>query len=318
NAGVSDAIGALLDDPAPLFPASSAGLLAGSGSWTCAANLPLDPGTATAGAALAGVGRLAVAPDGSRLYAVNPAGNTLLSYPRAGNGSLGTPLVVTHGSPLGEGKVTGMDLPTGLALAPDGSQVFVTGAASNSLAVFAVGAGGALSQTQVLASGSGGVVGMFGAADVVASADGRFVFVAAPTSHAIAVFRRDPATGVLAFVERVADGLGTVLPDSNVLRGVRRLRLGVDGSRLYALATQSQAVTSFAVHPQTGRLTYLGRVRHDDAGGAGLAGARDLSGSGDSVYALGSGAITLLTPDAQGLLAVSAVYDAIPELADPQ
>src|SRR5690606_13253933 len=209
NAGVSDAIGALLDDPAPLFPASSAGLLAGSGSWTCAANLPLDPGTATAGAALAGVGRLAVAPDGSRLYAVNPAGNTLLSYPRAGNGSLGTPLVVTHGSPLGEGKVTGMDLPTGLALAPDGSQVFVTGAASNSLAVFAVGAGGALSQTQVLASVSGGVVGMFGAADVVASADGRFVFVAAPTSHAIAVFRRDPATGVLAFVERVADGLGT-------------------------------------------------------------------------------------------------------------
>src|SRR5690606_15235473 len=115
---------------------------------------------------------------------------------------------------------------------------------------------------QRLASGSGGVAGLQGAADVIVSGDGRFVFAAGAGSHAIAVFSRNPQSGQLAFVERVADGLGTLVPDSNVIRGVRRLLLSADGSRLYAAATLSQAVSSFAVEAD-GRLRYLARLRQD-------------------------------------------------------
>ena len=41
NAGVSDALVALFDDPAPIYPVETAGLEVDSGSWTCSANAPL-------------------------------------------------------------------------------------------------------------------------------------------------------------------------------------------------------------------------------------------------------------------------------------
>ena len=318
NAGVSDALGALVADPAPLFPGVNAGLLPGSGAWTCAANMPLAAGTSTGNPLLAGVTALAVAPDGSRLYAVNPATDTLLSFPRSANGTLGAPATVVDGQSLAGQTVAGLAGASSVAVTPDGSQLLVTAADDDSLAVFSIGAGPSLAPAQVLTSGQGGVAGLLGAAQVVVSADGRRVFVASPDSDAIAVFSRDPASGALAFVERVRDGNGTVLPDSNVLQGVHALRLSVDGSHLYALAADSQAVTSFAVHPQTGRLTYLGRVRSDDPAGASLAGARGLAGSGESTYVLGAGAITLLHPGSDGALGVTTVYDAIPGLDEPR
>ena len=315
NAGLSDALAAQLVDPAPLFPAATAGLLAGSGQWTCAANPALAAGSLTAAPALAGVAQLAVSPSGTRLYAVNPQTNTLLAYTRATNGALSAPQAYVDGQVLGEATVQGLGGASSVAVTPDGRHVLVTGSTGHSLAVFEVEPGG-LAWQQALRSGQDGVAGLQGAAHVVVSADGAWVFVAGAASHAIGVFRRDTATGQLAFVERVADGLGTILPDSNVLRGVRRLHVTGDGRFLYALAAQSQAVSSFAVHPDTGRLSYLGRLRQGDAGVVGLTGARDLAAApgGGSVYVLGDSVLNLFTPDGEGRLTVATRYDAIPQL----
>lgn len=315
NAGVSDALGALLSDPAPIWPDAAAGLAAGSGAFECTANAPLLAGAVTAAPALAGVSRLAALPDGSRLFALVPGADTLLSMPRATDGSLGAAVAYIQGQSVGGETVDGLDTVSGAATTPDGRHLLVTASGSNALTVFAIQPGGELLPVQQLRSGEDGVSGLLGAADVVVSADGRRVFVASAASHAITVFSRDPDNGALAFVERVADGFGTVLPDSNVLRGASRLHLSDDGSHLFALATLSRAITSFSVHPESARLTYLGRVRVDDAGGAGLAGARDLAGSGSSLYALGAGAVTLLVPEPGGRAVTTAVYDALPGLS---
>lgn len=307
NAGVSDALNARLQDPLPLFPAVTAGLVSGEGEWSCSANAPitsLGDYTSADFAALAGVGPSLRSADGARLYAVNPGSGALLVFPLDAQGRPGTPEQFVDGTVLGEATVQGLAGASNLALSADDRHVYVSAASANSLLVFAYDASSDSHRfVQRLVSGSGGVAGLQGAADVELSPDGRFVYVAAASSHAIAVFSRDADSGALSFVERIADGLGTFVPDSNVIRGVRRLQMAADGGRLYAVALQSQAVSSFEVGSD-GRLRYLRRLRQDAAGAAGLAGARAIvAAPGETeLYVLGSQALSLLRPQADGSL----------------
>lgn len=318
NAGVSDALMAHVADLAPIFPTVPAGFRAGSAAWTCAANAPLAftrTTTATADAALAGVTAMALSPNGDRMYAVNPTSGALLVLPRAADGSLSTAAVIQNGTVLGETTADGLTGASNLALTPDGRHLLVTAATSNSLLVFSRESDGSLRFRQKLTSGSGGVAGLLGAADVVVSLDGQRVFVASSASHAIAVFTRDAASGQLSFVERVADGLGTIVPDSNVIRGVRRLHLTADGRHLYSVATLSSALARFDVNGATGRLTYRGAQRSSGAGLAAMAGARDLVATpGDThLYALGSSGVVGFVRAQDG--SVAALPDAVSTIA---
>ena len=320
NAGVSDALQARLFDPLPIFPAANAGLVAGEGSWTCSANLPvqdllrLTPADATA---IAGIGASQRSADGRRLYAVNASLGALLVFPLNAQGLPGTPEVIADGATLGSTTVAGLAGASMVALSPDDRHIYVTGSSANSLVMLRYDpSSGAHSFGQRLQSGVNGVAGLQGAADVHLGVGGRFVFVASSSSHAIVVFSRSAESGELAFVERVADGLGTIVPDSNVIRGVRRLALSADGSRLYAAASLSQAVSSFDIGGD-GRLQFRGRLRQDQPGMAALAGARALvltPGDGQ-LYVLGSQAISRLSPQADGRLVAQAVVSSIPELA---
>lgn len=320
NAGVSDALEARLFDPLPIFPAVNAGLVAGEGSWSCSANLPvqdllrLTPADSTA---IAGIGASRRSADGQRLYAVNPSLGALLVFPLDAQGLPGTPEVIVDGATLGSTTVAGLAGASMVTLSPDDRHIYVTGSSANSLVLLRYDADtGSHSFGQRLQSGVNGVAGLQGAADVHLGVDGRFVFVASASSHAIAVFSRSAESGELAFVERVADGLGTIVPDSNVIRGVRRLALSADGGRLYAAASLSQAVSSFDIGGD-GRLQFRGRLRQDQPGMAALAGARALAltpGDGQ-LYVLGSQAISRLSPQADGSLVAQSVVSAIPELA---
>ncbi|HWT16861.1 MAG TPA: beta-propeller fold lactonase family protein [Patescibacteria group bacterium] len=323
NAGVSDALLARVGDLVPEFPTATAGIRSGSANWSCSANAPLEftrTATVTTDAALAGVTAMALSPGGTRLYAVNPATSALLVLPRAADGSLSAAQVIQNGSVLGETTVDGLAGASGVALTPDGRHLLVTAATANSLLVFSRETDGSLRFRQKLTSGSGGVVGLLGATDVVVSLDGKRVFVASSVSHAIAVFTRDAVTGQLAFVERVADGIGTILPDSNVIRGVRRLHLTADGAHLYAVSTLSSALSRFDVNGATGRLTYRGALRSSGAGLSALAGARDVVATpGDThLYALGSSGVVgfaragdgSLSPVAGGASTIAGTVDA--------
>lgn len=313
NAGVSDALEARVLDVLPRFPETQAGLRVGEGEWTCAANPPLVERSrleVADSASLAGIGPAVRSGDGARLYAVNPSLNALLVFPLDASGAPGTPEVLIDGSVLPGGTVAGLAGASRVALSPDDRHVYVSAAGANGVLVLGydpVGNGHRFIQR--ISSGSNGVAGLLGAADVVVSGDGRRVFVAGAGSHAIAVFRRDADTGSLSFVERVADGLGTIVPDSNVIRGVRRLVLSEDGSRLYAAATLSQAVTRFDVGSD-GRLSYRGRKRADEPGFGRLAGARALllGPGGDQLYVLGSQGLGILRPLAGGSFSLQAEF----------
>lgn len=320
NGGVSAAIGARLLDAAPTYPAATAGLVADTSAWSCAVAPPLSPEQAldaSAHPALQGVGRLALSPDGRRVYAANAARDALLVIERALDGSLGAVQEIVNGSALGTTTVSGLDGPSAVAVRADGREVYVTGADANSLVVFAFDPdAGTHAWQQTLVSGSNGVLGMQGPRDVVVRGD--TVYVAAATSDSIVMFRRSAATGQFAFVERVRDGFGTITPDTEVIRGVRRLVLSADGSSLYSLATLSQSVASFAITPDTGTLRYLGVLRAGTV--PALLGARDLlSTPGDRhLYALGNAAIVRLDRQADTRLAVGATTTGATALNQPR
>lgn len=328
NAGVSDALAANVTDLPPVFPDIDPGVWAGDVEWTCAANLPLDT-LAGYGVGdfpeLAGVGAMALSPDGARLYAVNPGLNALLVFPRAIDGSLAAPAVIANGSMLGATAVSGLMGASFVAVTPDGRHVLVTGAASNSLVVFSYDAStGNHGFVQRLTSGQNGVNGLQQATSIAMSRDGGAIYVAsrgvAPVPPAIAVFRRNPDTGLLAYVERVADGLGTILPDSNVLFGIRRLHVTEDGRHLYAVADASDAVSAFSVNTQSGTLTYLGALKRGASGLPVLDGARALLATpGDQqIYVLGDNGIGLFERQGDGRLQHLQTWDAIPDMQQPR
>lgn len=305
NHGVSDALGAQLIDDVPLFPAVTAGLADGTDAWSCSANAPLAPGGTLATAvepAIADLSALVPTPDGQRWFGVSRSGSALVQVELDGSGQIQGVTRWLDGDSMGASTISGLAGASHLAVSPDGGQLYVSAAGSDSLLVFRIEPTG-LSFLEKFTSGQDGVAGLRGAAYVAVSADGRFVYVAAvPTTvsaSAIALFQRDPQTGQLQFVERIQDGLGTFGVDSNVIRGVKRLHLTADGRQLYAISTISQTLARFDVDPASGKLTYRSVLRGATGNGgtvlAELAGVRDLIATpGDTqLYVLADQGIAL-------------------------
>jgi 6-phosphogluconolactonase (cycloisomerase 2 family) len=109
--------------------------------------------------------------------------------------------------------------------------------------------------------------GLNAAKAITLSPDGRFAYVAAIDSDAIAAFRRDVQTGALSQLpgrdaciqdEREAAERGAECPTTGKgLHGVRWLRLSPDGRNLYAASGASEAVAAFSVDRYTGALRQL-------------------------------------------------------------
>jgi uncharacterized repeat protein (TIGR01451 family) len=306
NIGPSDALAATFSDLAPIFPMPNAGLLSGSATWSCSANPPLEPGTVLGigdVAELAGAVSLNFSSDGLRAYAANPELDTLLLFavdPVSGALALSETLV--EGQALGSGPddvIEGLVGASDVIASASGDTLYAVAGASNSLVVIGRDEDGQWAFQQRFESGVDGVSGLLGPVDLVLTRDQRYVYVAAAAGDAITVFSRDEETGLLTFVERVRDGFGTITPDSNVIRGVRRLHASFDGAHLYTVAPGSNAVATFAIDPDTGSLGYLGALRSGDPGLSGLAGAYDLvAGPGDEqLYVLGRDSSAIVTLD---------------------
>lgn len=202
---------------------------------------------------------------------------TLLGTALASLGGL-TQLAGTDGctslTGTGGGCATGraIDNANSVALSPDGEFAYVTGGVSDSIAVFdRAPATGALTQLPgtdgcISETGTGGVCAdgraLDGATTVKVSPDGKTVYVSSLISDAIAIFDRNPTTGVLT---QLADpngcisetGTGGVCVDGKRLDGARMVALSPDGEYLYATAIVSNAVTIFDRDPATGSLVQL-------------------------------------------------------------
>ena len=171
-------------------------------------------------------------------------------------------------------------------------------AAAQGLAVFPPSCTGvAIAFVEDEVDGQEGVDGLDFPTGTAVSPDGKHVYVAGEFDDSIAIFTRDAATGALAFVGRVVDGVGGV----SGLSLVFTVTVSPDGKHVYSVSIDG-AVAVFARNPTSGGLAFV-EVEIDGQNGVdGLAFGRDVvvSPDGAHVYAAGLGddAVAIFSRDA--------------------
>ncbi len=147
----------------------------------------------------------------------------------------------------GVGGVDGIDNAWAIDITLDGEDVYVVGFLDDSLSVFNRDAAtGELTFVQQLTDGFDGVDGLGVAWSVVITPDGRHVFAAGFLDDALAVFRRDPATGELSFLGSLFDGEDGV----DGLDGIAGLAVSPDGANVYAASSSEHALAVFLLSPE--------------------------------------------------------------------
>ena len=219
---------------------------------------------------LRGVSVLVLSPDGRHLYAIAGRDRALVALARDGASGLLTPLQTLTDDRDG---VDGLDLVTGLAITPDGTEVYVSSELPDSaLAVFARDrATGRLRFDRALYNPEGAedVARPHG---VAVSTDGANLYVAANAfSPSVTVLRR-AASGTLTVLE--VEPLGTM--------GIARLvAVSPDGRNVYVGLDNLDAVVVFRREPPSGYLTYLNTITDGSDGVRGIAGPRGMGVTAD-------------------------------------
>ncbi|MEB2315756.1 MAG: beta-propeller fold lactonase family protein [Xanthomonadaceae bacterium] len=135
---------------------------------------------------------IAVSADGAQVYVTASGGNAVIAFDR--NGSAGDAdfgkLTLKHSYVNGLAGVSGILGAHGLALSPDGHQLYVAASASHSLVHFDRAADGSLTHRGVWKHGDAGVYGLRGAHSVAVAPNGREVFVTGAGDDSLTVFNR--------------------------------------------------------------------------------------------------------------------------------
>lgn len=135
---------------------------------------------------------IALSNDGRNVYVAAEADNAISTFDRAADGSLTLRGVITHGA----NGVFGLQGPKSVEVAPNGKEVFVTAFSpgadgSDSLSVFTRASDGALSIHRGVFKGDNGLTHLDQPGAMAASADDRFIYVAASGGRsAIVVYHR--------------------------------------------------------------------------------------------------------------------------------
>lgn len=173
-----------------------------------------------------------------------------------------------------------------LTMSPDGHHVYASGQQSNAVAVFDRDSNtGLLTYMEMVQDGVDGIDGLGGATWITISTDGFHVYVTGFTDSALAVFKRDPGSGVLSFVEMYRDGINGV----DGLAGAMAVCMSPEGSHVYVTGELDSAISVFHRDETTGALSFL-EMKKDGVGGIdGLAGPGMVAVSNDgiNVYAAG-------------------------------
>jgi 6-phosphogluconolactonase (cycloisomerase 2 family) len=186
---------------------------------------------------------IAVSPDGRNVYAVGRLDNALAVFGRDGStGRLTFLTLYRHGVDGVGGLVT----PYAVAVSPDGAHVYASSFGDKGLSVFARDAGsGLLTFVQEYFDGVGGVDGLDWPYLVRLSPDGTHVYVIGQTDNALAVFARDPVSGLLTFIEVHKQGVAGVAG----LDSAEGLAVSPDGAHVYTCGFADDAIGVFAVQP---------------------------------------------------------------------
>jgi 6-phosphogluconolactonase (cycloisomerase 2 family) len=143
-----------------------------------------------------------VSNDNAHVYVVGTGSGAVAMFARnAATGAL---------SYLGAMTV-GISSPLGGAISADGAHLYIGNRGTNSLAILARDAQtGLLTRIGAQYDGISGVDGLAEPAGVAISAGGKLVAVVSRGDQAVSIFRRDPATGLLTFVEARYQGVGGI------------------------------------------------------------------------------------------------------------
>ncbi|QKK02868.1 MAG: beta-propeller fold lactonase family protein [Pseudomonadota bacterium] len=205
-----------------------------------------------------GFADLAVAGDGGHVYAVSQTDDAIVLFARNTDdsspdyGRLSVAQVLFEGdqpSPSQAPPVAGLLGPRGLAVAPDGDNVYVAGSgAPGHVVVFSRNsADGTLLFRQHLERGQddplgNAVLGIGNASAIVVSPDNSRIYVTGQSDDAVAVFNRNLSdNGRLSFRVRYVHGLGGV----SGLQAPSDVVLSAGGAHLYATGRDSNSIAVF-------------------------------------------------------------------------
>ena len=152
---------------------------------------------------------------------------------------------------------------SGVAVSPDGKNVYVTAAKPGSVSVFARDAdSGNLTPVMCVSeNGSDGLcadgTALLGASSVVVAPDGRQVFVTAAAIGGVTAYARDAATGALTPQSCLLDQApkGGSCTSAPALAGAAGSAITPDGKTLLVASTEDQALALFARNADTGAIT---------------------------------------------------------------
>lgn len=282
-------------------------------------------GTCTDGVALGGARAIALSANGKSLYVAARDADAVAVFARdKATGALtqlpGTDACTSETGTAGAcANGVALDFPTGVAVSPNGKNVYVTASGSNAVAVFARDPGsGALTQLAgtagcVSEDGTGGQCAdgraLLAPFAVAVSSNGKNVYVASRDSNAIAVFARDAKTGALTQLAGTdgcisEDGTGGQCADGRGLVGAVSVAITQNGRSVYAAAETGNAVSAFGRDTKTGVLTQL-------AGTDGCVSENGTGGTCADGVALTEARAVVVTRNAKNAYAASSTSDAV-------
>jgi DNA-binding beta-propeller fold protein YncE/lysophospholipase L1-like esterase len=243
---------------------------------------------------LGGVHAVAVSPDGRRVYTAAKASSAVGVFERDPvTGAVTQIGCVAEGGAGGCTPGTGLTGAAGLALSPDGRNLYVTADVADAVVAFAVDPdSGALTQLGCVAQGGadGCANGpaLSGATGVRVSPDGRNVYVAAELADAVVTFDRD-ADGRLTHRGCISEsGAAPCTPGTGIVHATG-LAISANGAQVYATAIDSSALVTFN-RDADGSLNEVACISDGGVGGCafgrGLGGANgvNMSPDGRSLY----------------------------------
>ncbi|MBE9070379.1 DUF4347 domain-containing protein [Leptolyngbya cf. ectocarpi LEGE 11479] len=205
---------------------------------------------------LAGASGVAVSPDGTQVLVTSHTDGAITVFDRDASGNLTLRQTIKDGT----GDVQSLFGASGVAISPDGQQVYVASATDAALTVFDRRADGTLSFAQVIQDGDdgaelfGGNSDLFasknvtgiptinGFSSVTVSPDGQQVFVVSFADNALTVFDRD-TTGRLTLNQVIQDQDGRNGADE--LAGVVGVALSPDNQQVFVASINDDALTVF-------------------------------------------------------------------------
>ena len=187
----------------------------------------------------------------------------------------------------GLGGITTLAGASDVAVSADGLCVFATADVDHALTAFERSIAAAeLTFDESHVDDEDGEFGLLAASSVVATPDGRHVYVTGGVDDSLLVYRRDATSDSLVFVAAQAkeNNVGGVVG----LDGATSVAVSTDSQFVYVAASLDDAVSVFRRDATTDALTFV-EAEFDGAGATGLDGASDVAASPDQqhVYVTG-------------------------------